>query len=159
MSIKPVVRAFVFNANGEILMTKHQKDALWVLPGGHVEWNENIHDAMIRELREEFWIQGRFFEIDNEEILHHKWKKLIHHPLPVAIYDLSYTNKAWEDKSRREYVFLMETDDTIQNIQIEEIYEYKWFSADDVLAMKINIDTWDFIIEMLERILWTEDEE
>lgn len=37
--------------------------------------------------------------------------------------------------------------------QTEEIVEYKWFDADEILTMKPNIETWDFIIEMLERIL------
>jgi hypothetical protein len=31
--------------------------------------------------------------------------------------------------------------------------------VDDVLMMKPNIDTWDFIIEMLEKIVWEDDEE
>ena len=53
----------------------------------------------------------------------------------------------------------METDSEIGAIQIEEIYEYKWFDADDIITMKPNIDTWDFVIEMLENILDSGDEE
>ena len=87
-----VVRAFIFNDEGQILMTKHKTNMPWVLPGGHVEKNEDIHTAMQREIREEFGISAHFFEIDNEEILHHKGKKLIHFPLPISIYKLEYTN-------------------------------------------------------------------
>lgn len=43
-------------------------------------------------------------------------------------------------------------------IQTEEIVEYKWFDADDIITMKPNIDTWDFIIEMLERIIGSDEE-
>ena len=43
-------------------------------------------------------------------------------------------------------------------IQTEEISEYRWFDADDILTMKPNIDTWDFIIEMLERIIGSDEE-
>ena len=58
----------------------------------------------------------------------------------------------------------METDFIDQNnknlkIQTEEIAEYKWLDADDILTMKPNIETWDFIIDMLERIVGSEDEE
>ncbi len=157
--MKSVVRAYVFNPEGQILMTRHKKDTPWVLPGGHVEDRETLHDAMIRELQEEFSISARFFEMDHEEILHHQWKKLTHHPLPVSIYDLSYTDSEWRDKSRREYVFLMESDDTIKKIQNEEIYEYRWFDPDEILTMKPNTETWDFIIEMLGKILWDGEEE
>lgn len=38
-------------------------------------------------------------------------------------------------------------------VQTTEITEYKWFDADDILTMKPNIETYDFIIEILERIL------
>lgn len=148
-----VVRAFLFNSDGQILLTKHKENAPWVLPGGHAENNENIHSAIMREIREEFGISARFFDIDNDEILHHKGKKLTHFPLPISIYELSYTNASGEDKSRIEYIFLMETDEAITNTQIEEIYEYKWFDPDDILMMKPNTEMWDFTIEMLEKII------
>lgn len=148
-----VVRAFIFNNEGQILMTKHRPDTPWTLPGGHLENNEDIHAAIHREIHEEFGISARFFEMDTDEILHHKWKKLTHFPLPLAIYTLEYTNSEWKDKSRREYIFLMETNDTIESIQESEITEYKWFDPDEILMMKPNVETWDFIIEMLEKII------
>ena len=113
---------------------------------------------MLRELSEEIGIKARFFDIDSSEMLHHKWKKLSHLPVPISIYSLSYTDAHGKDKSRTEYVFLMETDDTIKKTQEAEIVEYKWFDGDEILTMKPNIDTWDFIIEMLEKIVGEEEE-
>lgn len=153
MSSKVVVRAFLFNPEGQILLAKHQKDTPWVLPGGHLEAGEDIHTAMKREIQEEFGISARFFEMDNDEILHHKGKKLNHFPLPIAIYELNYKNKEGKDKSRIEYIFLMETDENISEIQTEEIADYKWFDPDEILSMKPNIEAWDFHMEILEKIV------
>lgn len=153
MSSKVVVRAFLFNPEGQILLAKHQKDTPWVLPGGHLEAGEDIHTAMKREIQEEFGISARFFEMDNDEILHHKGKKLTHFPLPIAIYELNYKNKEGKDKSRIEYIFLMETDENISKIQVEEIADYKWFDPDEILSMKPNIEAWDFHMEILEKIV------
>ena len=47
----------------------------------------------------------------------------------------------------------METKDTIKSIQTEEIADHKWFDPDEILTMKPNIETWDFIIEILEKIV------
>lgn len=157
MSLPTVVRAFVFNPEWKILMARHTPDTPWVLPGGHVESSESLHDAMQRELKEEFWLDARFFEIDDEEILHHKSKRLSMNPLPIASYDLSYTAKDGRDKSRTEYIFLMESDGVIEKTQTEEIAEYAWFDPERVLTMKPNIDTWDFYIEMLEKIIGEEN--
>ena len=156
--MKSVVRAFVFNPEWNVLLVQHKNNTPWVLPGGHVEVWESFHRAMIRELLEEFSLKARFFEIDRDEMLHHKGKRLNHHPLPISIYDLEYKNAEWVDKSRTEYVFLMETDEEIWKVQNEEIYAYKWFEVDEILTMKPNIETWDFIIEMLEKIVWEDDE-
>ena len=112
---------------------------------------------MVREIREEFGIEAAFFEMDSTEILTHRGKRLNHHPLPIAIYDLQYRNSEGTDKSRREYVFLMETSDTVTMTQIEEIHDFRWFEVDDILSMKANIEIYDFIIEMLEKIVGEED--
>lgn len=159
MSQKTVVRAFVFNQNGEVLMTRHKENAPWVLPGGHVEAGETLNEAMNRELQEEFSLEARFFDIDTEEILHHKGKKLTQFALPIANYELKYTDEKGKDKSRTEYIFLMETDEEIEETQVEEIFEYGWFEVDEILGMKPNIETWDFYIEMLDRIMGDEGED
>jgi len=54
---------------------------------------------------------------------------------------------------------VIDPDNSKLTIQSEEITEYRWFDADDIIIMKPNIDTWDFIIEMLERIIGEEDDE
>ena len=74
-------------------MARHKPNTPWVLPGGHVEAEEALHEAMIREIQEEFGIQATFFEIDPEEILYHKGRALPQFPAPISTYNLSYKNK------------------------------------------------------------------
>lgn len=155
--MRSVVRTFLFNPEWEILLARHSATAPWVLPGGHVEPGESLHEAIIREIHEEFGIQARLFDIDSEEALHHKWEKLKMNPLPIASYDLSYKNSEGVDKSRTEYVFLMETDDMINQVQESEIQSYAWFDPEKILGMKPNIEIWDFTIEMLEKIIGEEE--
>lgn len=155
--MRSVVRAFVFNSEGEILMTRHKAGSQWVLPGGHVDDGEALHDAMRREMIEEFGINAEFFDIDESEKLSHKGKLLPMNPLPITSYDLSYKNSEGKDKSRSEYIFLMETNDVIKHIQAEEIAEYAWMDPEKILSMKPNVDTWDFTIEMLEKIIGDEE--
>ena len=157
--MRSVVRAFLFNPDGHILMARHRLNTPWVLPGGHVEVDESLHEAMQREISEEFGILATFFETDPDEILYHRGKPLEHFPTPITSYALSYKNQEGIDKSRIEYIFLMETDEVIKKIQDQEIYEYKWFNPEEILSMKPNIDTWDFIIEMLEKIMDEGEEE
>lgn len=55
--------------NNELLVVKHSHgNDFYALPGGHMEWAENIHDALKREIVEEFGIEpqiGRLLYINN----------------------------------------------------------------------------------------------
>ena len=57
--LKVRVEAVVFNENKELLLAMHQKngESYWVLPGGKIEYGENMQEALLRELKEELGIQ------------------------------------------------------------------------------------------------------
>jgi 8-oxo-dGTP pyrophosphatase MutT (NUDIX family) len=50
----------VDTANGCLLLGDHRKSGLWLPPGGHVEEDEDPHQAVIRETREELGIAAQF---------------------------------------------------------------------------------------------------
>ena len=40
-------------STGEVVLVKRRDNGLWSLPGGFVDWGEEIHQAVSRELKEE----------------------------------------------------------------------------------------------------------
>jgi len=55
------VGAFIFNEAGELFLMKRGKEArnevgFWIVPGGMVEFGETMHDAVIREVRDEIGV-------------------------------------------------------------------------------------------------------
>lgn len=59
-----------------VLLQRTEKDDLWFLPGGRVEWLESSQDALVREMQEELgvevqverllWVVENFFEYDSK---------------------------------------------------------------------------------------------
>ena len=50
------VGAVVWNKKQEIVLIRRGKEprlGQWSIPGGHLEWGETVHDAALREIREE----------------------------------------------------------------------------------------------------------
>jgi 8-oxo-dGTP diphosphatase len=50
------VGAVVWNDKDEVALIRRGKEPRrdqWSIPGGHLEWGESLHDAVLREVREE----------------------------------------------------------------------------------------------------------
>lgn len=57
--LRVIARGLFFNEKGEILLIKSQLDNYWALPGGGLEENESLTEALERELREETGYSGK----------------------------------------------------------------------------------------------------
>jgi ADP-ribose pyrophosphatase YjhB (NUDIX family) len=53
LGVRPSVSAVVFDRRGRLLLQQRSDGGQWGLPGGSVEIGESVHDAVIREVREE----------------------------------------------------------------------------------------------------------
>ena len=129
-NFKTTTRWIIFNKENKILLVKHKVDWKWVLPGWHRENDESPHEALVREIKEEFQINFDFIwkQIETND----NWIKLLPLPLPIDNYIVSYIYK-WEEVNKVEYIFLWKT----ENIDVvpldKEIYTFWWFSVNEIL--------------------------
>ncbi len=143
--MKKVVRTFLKNNEWKFLFVKHKWKDYWSLPGWHIEWNEDIYKAIKREIKEELNLKIKILWnkiwLDIENI-----KELA---TPVAVYKIEFENNKWKKLKKLEYIFLSEIKSWDIKIQEEEIDEYKFFSADEVLELE---NTFLQVKEILKKI-------
>jgi len=51
--ILPAVAAVIFNDKGQVLLQKRRDAGRWCILSGHVEYGEQVEEAMLREIKEE----------------------------------------------------------------------------------------------------------
>lgn len=130
---RTTTRWIIFNSKNKILLVKHKKDWKWVLPGWHREKEESPHEALVRELKEEFQMDfdfiWDFFDTKDD------WIMLL--PLPIDNYLVSYIYK-WEEVSKVEYIFLWKAKKD-EVIPLEtEIFSFWWFSKEEILQKEFD---------------------
>lgn len=54
-----VAVALIVNGDDKVLMGKRSDSGKFTLPGGHAEFGEDIHESMIRELKEETGLDSK----------------------------------------------------------------------------------------------------
>lgn len=131
MRYERAVAVYIVNNNNMILLLKHKKFSVWLPPGGHVEDNELIHEAAIREVMEEVGIDiefiNQYYMLKGEE---DKRAKLLPTPMLVQLEDTG-------EHYHEDFVYLAEakTDEIVNH----ENHEINWFSFDDA----INLETFE----------------
>ncbi len=142
-TMKQVVRCFLRNDQNKFLMVKHCQSSNWTLPGWHIENWETLHQALEREIKEEFnfdiKIIGKKIWINRENINEY--------PLPLSIYKIEYTSNKWWKLQKMEYIFLAKIIWWKIKIQKEEIDDYNFFSKKEIL----NLDN---TFPQIKKILW-----
>ena len=144
--MRQVARAFVRNSEWKYLLTKHSGKNVWVLPGGHLEGKESIFKCVKRELKEEFNLEIKI--IWNKIWL--KSDKIIkEYPTPLCSYKIEFESKKHWTQKRLEYIFLCEIKNDLSDIIVQEseIWEYKFFSLEEIINLE---NTFDQIKELAE---------
>ena len=110
------VQVTLFNKNNEVLLLKRKStgfsDGLYGFIGGHVEQNEQIIDAAIREVKEEIGIN-----IDRENLI---FKSVMNRKVNenTEYIDFVFCVREWQGK--------------IKNIEPEKCTELVWYSPDNL---------------------------
>ncbi len=115
------VAVFIINNNKQVLLQKRSANKRfnpnkWALCAGHVDANESLENAALRELKEEVGL-----EIPLEEL----------HPIAEREFTLGDAN------SHITYFFYTKSNKSEADfiIQKEELSEVKWFDLDEVINM------------------------
>lgn len=128
--MKIYVSSIIEKENKFLLIREAKKQCYgkWNFPSGHVEENEYITDAAIREVKEE----------TNLDI---KLKGLI-----------SVYNNMFEGTFSISFIFASEIEnDSGFKFNEDEILEIKWFSFEDIKEMKKELRDADYIIDSIEK--------
>jgi len=140
--MREVVRCFLFD-NDKILIVKHNKNTKWTLPWWHIEANETMYEALEREMKEEFNLK---IKLTNRDKYLNYWN-ITEFSKPLSIYSISYNSQKHWNVTKLEYIFVAELLGGELKAQEEEIYDYKWFTKQELIS--ISDDVYPQVIDML----------
>ena len=108
--------AAIIQKEGEILLEKRANEpfkGFWCLPGGHIEKNETVEEAVKREVKEETGLDSecKFMFYQDEIIPEINWHAV------VLVFNCHVTGELKPQK--------------------EEVYELRWFDLEEALKMKL----------------------
>lgn len=135
--------------SGRVLLVRHAEWAMRTLPGWHVESKETVYDALKREVDEELGLWITMVWVENSI----STSNVAPLPLPISIHKVIYEHRTRGTTEKVEYFFFARMNGEISTIDKQEIKEFKRFEADDVLAMKEDVEIHGFIQEILDQNL------
>lgn len=135
------VSVYVYDEKKQkVLLVKHKKMGLWVQPGGHVELNESMEEAAIREVYEETGLMV--------ELIGNRVPRECDYILPLAI----QKNLVKDDHIHMDFVYVAKVignNELVQNV--EETDGIKWYSLDEINDS--NFETFDDVREWCKYII------
>jgi len=129
-----VVGTFIVNGTS-ILLTRSPKwesGTLWVVPGGHIEYQESIEEAVVREVQEEVGILVKFEKV-------------------FAVYDAIEPKHFFK---KRHFIFLECVCRYVKNelkIDNTEIIEAQWVEKEKIFQMPLEPFTRKAIESMISQ--------
>lgn len=119
-----------FEDEWKIALVHHKKFDRWMIPGGHVQENENMVEAVLREVYEETsltpklisFIHKKFEETDSKWLLPPEF--IFEQKIPV--------HKNEEEHFHLDCAYVSVVDDFSVKYRIEESNDIKWFSEEEL---------------------------
>lgn len=114
----------------------HKKLGLWLYPGGHVENNEEPHDALVREIDEETSLIVDL--VSNNSIAHIPLElddaNVAELPMPLNILCEKIPEKGGEFHWHIDLIYLCQTSDEQRDLLADQT-GFKWVSPDEAEDM------------------------
>lgn len=119
--LMPCVGLIIYQ-NHKILLQKRKDNKKWAIHGGAIELDENIEDALLREVKEETGLS-----IDDYHLFRIYSGKDMHYIYPngdeVSLISLIYMSSSFHGDI---------------NLQKEEVLELKWFDIEEIKNISIH---------------------
>ena len=143
--------AVVFNKMNEILLVKHKRFGLWIIPGGQLNEGEAPHEAAVRETLEETGIKIEIIPMEQGISVPH-CKEL---PRPFAVYAFDI---AGGEPTLHDTIYISRAVGGELSTQFEEVDDAGWFSYDEFKRMETFENTAVTVAKAVEYITKADEE-
>jgi len=137
----------------KVLLILHRKLNKWLPPGGHLDPNETPSEGARREVREETGVEIEFIKQENIWIEH--WNaSSFERPYLCLVEEIP----AYKDTSAHQhidFVYLARPVGGIEKQNVNEIDDMRWFSLNEIEALKADEEIFLETKEVIQMILGT----
>lgn len=120
--------------NRKVLMIKHKKLKMWLIPGGHIELDEDPNQALFRELEEETGLKKNDLEIlASKPEIDAKGVKFLYTPNYLDVHDYSGNHQ------HIGFVYFLKSKTDKISLADKEHDGIRWFSSEDIDDPQYNL--------------------
>ncbi|MGC8629259.1 MAG: NUDIX hydrolase [Candidatus Micrarchaeia archaeon] len=143
---KCIVAGCIITKEGKVLLVRHKKLGVWLYPGGHVEENEQPHEAAKREAFEETGMRVRLVSCGGIKISAKEAKSL---PMPFVIL-LEHVPYKTGAHSHFDLVYVARPIGGKATLNKKESTSIGWFSKEQIPRLKTFENVKEVLLKFFE---------
>lgn len=136
------VYAYIVNDNNQMLLVLKKNSKMWDFPGGGIDGNETLVEALGRELFEELGVSHYSISLESELTYKYDW--------PESERRKNFKkNGTWEcGQEQHFYIIKPDKNDFKIKLQEEELTEFKWFDFSKIKTVMGYPDQYQHILNV-----------
>jgi 8-oxo-dGTP pyrophosphatase MutT (NUDIX family) len=131
---------FIFHKDNEViklLLVHHKKFDKWMMPGGHVESDENQYECAIREAKEETGLDINIVNFHGDN-LGNTFEDTVVIPLPYVIQEVNVPEYKGKPEHRHiDFLYVATTDTNAIQIAERESHDIRWFTEEELIDLNM----------------------